>query len=109
MTTRRVYRFIALIALLLLLLTAGLVLTRGRSDPVSSSPATTLDCCLCTAIGNDQGYPFEKVPGFTCDEYCFQGCLERDNSEIICKLGSVGGYELECPDVLLPTVTPYGE
>lgn len=108
MTTRRVYLFIALIALLLLL-TAGLVLMRSRSDPVSPSSATTLDCCQCTAIGNDQGDPYEKVPGYTCDEYCYQGCLERDNSEIICKLGSVGGYELECPDVLLPTVTPYGD
>jgi hypothetical protein len=111
MTTRRLYLIIALVVVLLLFLTVGLVLMRSPSDTVSvTSPAATiLGCCQCTAIGNDQGYPYEKVSGYTCDEYCYQGCLERDNSEIVCKLGSVGGYELACPDVLLPTVTPYGE
>jgi hypothetical protein len=49
------------------------------------------------------------VPGYTCEEYCYQGCLERDNNEIVCKLGNVSGYEMECPDVLPPTVTPYGD
>ena len=110
MTTRRVFLIITLIVLLLLL-AAALVLVRRPSDTVSvASPAATdLGCCQCTAIGNDQGDPYQKVAGYTCEEYCYQGCLERDNSEIVCKLGNVGGYKIECPAVLLPTVTPYGE
>jgi hypothetical protein len=108
MSSGRIY-LIGVLIVILLLIAAGWILIRSRSDRVTASPLTNLDCCQCTALGEDRLYPFPQVPGYTCHEYCYQGCLERGNSEIVCKIGGVTGYELECPDVLLPTVTPFGE
>jgi hypothetical protein len=73
--------------------------------PVEPMPAApdptptelTLDCCQCTALGIDQDSPFRKPPGYTCADYCFQGCLERGYSDIVCRTGRVGGYALVCP------------
>ena len=108
---RRIYVFIITIAILL---TIWMLATRvaspagGKGDRKSTPTSTALDCCQCTALGKDQHYPFPKKPGYTCEEYCFRGCLERGYSEPVCQVGQVSGYALACPDVLLPTVTPFG-
>lgn len=108
MNSRRILVFVVLIATLIVVIAAWIVLN-DRNEPESTSSQVALDCCQCTALGQDQYYPFPKVPGSTCEEYCFQGCLERGQSELACKIGSVGGYALACPDVLMPTATPFGE
>ena len=83
--------------------------TELTPEPPPAEPENDLGCCQCTALGRDQHYPFPQEPGYTCEEYCFKGCLERGYAELVCKLGGVGGYALECPDVIPPTVTPFGE
>ena len=107
MARKRIYALIALIGFLVLV-TAAVLQMRERGDQSADTGPEILDCCQCTALGNEQLYPFPAVPGYTCHEYCFGGCLERGNREIVCKLGNVTGYALACPDVLMPTVTPYG-
>ncbi len=107
---RRVFILIVVAVLAILLLLIGARFVLGGAGGRRSGPSSTeLDCCQCTALGKDQHYPFPKVPGETCEEHCFQGCLERGYSEFVCTLGGVGGYALACPEVLWPTVTPFGE
>ena len=107
---RRVFTFLILVLFAILLVTTVARYVRGSAgDPTPEPTPTELDCCQCTALGRDQHYPFPKVPGDTCEEHCFQGCLERGYSKLECTLGFVGGYALPCPDVIPPTVTPFGE
>ena len=96
MRRRSIIFLIGLLVMLLLAARAWFSI-RGENDRPSSASAAELDCCQCTAIGRDQSDPFPKVPGETCAEHCYQGCLERGYAEIVCTLGRVGGYELACP------------
>lgn len=74
----------------------------GEPTPTTAPPQpapteVTLDCCQCTALGRDQHVPFRPEPGYTCEELCMRGCLER-KSETVCKMGGVGGYAVPCPE-----------
>lgn len=112
---RRRYLFVILMVGAALLLVGRATLLRGSAGaptptaPATASPSAPLECCQCTALGKDQDSPFLQVPGYTCADYCFQGCLERGYGQLRCKLGGVGGYAVVCPDPLPPTVTPYGQ
>lgn len=110
-TRMRRRSIIILISLLLILLLAARAWFSmgGASDQPSDPSAAELGCCQCTAIGRDQSDPFPKVPGETCAEHCYQGCLERGYAEIVCTLGRVGGYALACPGDDAPPATPAGE
>ena len=100
--------FVIVVLGVLLLATGAYLWLSGESGREPEPTSAELDCCQCTALGKDQHYPFPEKPGYTCEEWCFQGCLERQ-SEFVCKLGQVSGYALACPDVLMSTVTPFGE
>jgi hypothetical protein len=107
---RRNHIYLFLIVLVVVLLVAGVYFRlSSRADPGPTPVSGELECCQCTALGQDQYHPYPKVPGYTCEEYCFQGCLERGYSETACKIGQVGGYAMVCPDVIQPTATPFGE
>ena len=108
MARKRIYALIAVTGFLVLVAAVGSLARERGKQPPEPSPET-LDCCQCTALGEEQHYPYPAVPGETCHEHCFAGCLERGHPEIVCKLGNVTGYALACPDVLMPTVTPFGE
>jgi len=110
---RRRYVFAILIVCTALVLIGRARLLRGSAGaPTPTAPVTpsaALDCCQCTALGQDQDNPFLQVPGYTCADYCFAGCLERGYGQLKCKLGGVSGRAVVCPDPLPPTVTPYGQ
>jgi hypothetical protein len=107
---RRILIYLILIVSTVFLVILGALLLRGNpSDPTPEPGSAEFDCCQCTALGKDQHNPFPRVPGETCEDHCFQGCLERGYSKLECTLGFVGGYALVCPDVVPPTVTPFGE
>jgi hypothetical protein len=82
--------------------TDTLTLTATRT----TTPTVALDCCQCTALGRDQGDPFQPEPGYTCVDLCYSGCLERGQTELTCTLGRVSGHAVVCPGLLRPTATP---
>ena len=81
--------------------------TASRPTPTEPEPTPTLPtptptevilgCCQCTAVGMDQDVPFRRPKGYTCAEFCFEGCLERGHGNLVCTLGRVSGYDRLCP------------